>query len=190
MAQWLRLRTPNAWSLGSIPGQGTRFPRVKTKVSTCHNWRKSYISLRRLKIPSAVTKTWHSQRNKYIYILKASSLKTLVLFGEKYLFYIWIWISFCLSITVSSWGLCILIYVCDNMYHTYILRMIFKHLLRDQELRTSHWCFSLNSKAEPQARLICEWFTQEWTGKENLHIYVLSSWLLQGVNDCWIFGML
>ena len=24
MAQWLRLRTPNAGGLGSIPGQGTR----------------------------------------------------------------------------------------------------------------------------------------------------------------------
>ena len=178
-------KTPNAWSLGSIPGQGTRFPRVETKVSTCHNWRKSYISLRRLKIPRLGT-----AKGINIYILKASSLKTLVLFGEKYLFYVWIWISLCLSITVSSWGLCILTYVRDNMYHTYILCMIFKHLLRDQELRTSHWCFSLNSKAEPQARLICEWFTQEWTGKENLYIYVLWSWLLQGVNDCWIFEML
>ena len=81
-------------------------------------------------------------------------------------------------------------YVCDNTYHTYILYMIFKHLLRDQEPRTSHWCFSLNSKAEPQVRLICEWFTQEWKRKENLYIYVLWSWLLQGVNDCWIFGIL
>ena len=84
--------------------------------------------------------------------------------------------------------MCVYLCMCDNMYHTYILCMIFKHLLRHQELRTSHWCFSLNSKAEPQVRLVGEWFTQAWTGKENL--YVLPSWLLQGVNDCWIFGML
>ena len=47
MAQWLRLPTPNAGGLGSIPGQGTR----------------SYIL--QLKIRHATTETWCMQINTY-----------------------------------------------------------------------------------------------------------------------------
>ena len=47
MVQWLRLSTPGARGLGSIPSQGTR----------------SYML--QLKILYASMKTWHSQINKY-----------------------------------------------------------------------------------------------------------------------------
>ena len=43
VVQWVRFRAPNAGGLGSIPGQGTRF------------------CIPQLKIPSATTKTHHSQ---------------------------------------------------------------------------------------------------------------------------------
>ena len=46
--QWLKLHAPNAGGPGSIPGQETR----------------SDMLQRRLKIPCAITKTWHSQMNK------------------------------------------------------------------------------------------------------------------------------
>ena len=52
MAQWLRLRTPNAGGPGSIPGQGTRshMPQLRVRML-------------QLKIPRAATKTQHSQIN-------------------------------------------------------------------------------------------------------------------------------
>ena len=58
VVQWLRLPTPNAGGLGSIPGQGTRshVPQLKTLHAT--------------------TKTQHSQINKSIYILKSGELKS------------------------------------------------------------------------------------------------------------------
>ena len=37
VAQQLRLRAPNAGSLGSIPGQGTRFCVLQQKVPPCRN---------------------------------------------------------------------------------------------------------------------------------------------------------
>ena len=43
MVKWVRLWTPNAGGLGSIPGQGTTF------------------RMQQLKIPNAKTKTQHSQ---------------------------------------------------------------------------------------------------------------------------------
>ena len=48
--QWLRLRTPNAGGLGSIPSQGT--------TSHMLQWRQ--------KIPHATTKTWYREVNKYL----------------------------------------------------------------------------------------------------------------------------
>ena len=48
MVQWLRLHTPNAGGLSSIPGQRPR----------------SHIP--QLEILHATTKTWHSQINKYL----------------------------------------------------------------------------------------------------------------------------
>ena len=67
MAQWLRLRVPNAGDPGLIPGQGTRFymPQLKimhvetkNKDPACHN------EDQRSKIPGATTKTQNSQTNK------------------------------------------------------------------------------------------------------------------------------
>ena len=58
VVQWLRLPTPNAGGLGSIPAQGTRshMPRLKTLHAT--------------------TKSQHSQINKSICILKSGELKS------------------------------------------------------------------------------------------------------------------
>ena len=53
MDQWLRLLTPNAGGLGSIPSQGTRSHMLQLKVHTSQ-----------LKIPHATAKTWQSQINK------------------------------------------------------------------------------------------------------------------------------
>ena len=52
--QWLRLSTPNALGLCSIPGQGTR----------------SHTTQQRLKIPQAATKTQHSPISKYTINIK------------------------------------------------------------------------------------------------------------------------
>ena len=51
--QWLRLCTPNAGGLGSIPGQGTRSHMLQRRIRALQ-----------LKIPRAATKTWCSQRSK------------------------------------------------------------------------------------------------------------------------------
>ena len=52
VVHWLRLCTPNAGDLGSIPGQGTRSHMPQLKI------------LRPVtKIPCAAAKTQHSQRN-------------------------------------------------------------------------------------------------------------------------------
>ena len=53
VVQWLRLHTPNAGSLGSIPGQGTRFhmPQLRARMP-------------QLRSPGAPTKTWCNQINK------------------------------------------------------------------------------------------------------------------------------
>ena len=55
VVQWLSLCTPNAGGQGSIPGQGTRFHMLQLK--------KACVLQQRLKIPHAVTKTWHNQIN-------------------------------------------------------------------------------------------------------------------------------
>ena len=56
VVQWLRLPTPNAGGLGSIPGQGTRLhmPQLKIPHTT-------------MKIPSAETKIQCSQINKFFF---------------------------------------------------------------------------------------------------------------------------
>ena len=61
--QWLRLHTPNAGGLGSIPGRGTRYHMAQLRVH-----------MLQLKIPHAPTKNiqhaatgvWYSQTNKTI----------------------------------------------------------------------------------------------------------------------------
>ena len=55
MGHWLTLCAPNARVLGSIPGQGTRSHMQQLRVL-----------MPQLKTPHAVTKTWHSQINKYL----------------------------------------------------------------------------------------------------------------------------
>ena len=57
MVWCLRLRTPNAGGLGSIPGQGTtsHMPQLRVRMP-------------QLKIPRATTKTWSSQINKHIFL--------------------------------------------------------------------------------------------------------------------------
>ena len=52
MAQWLRLRTPNAGAPGLIPGSGTRFHMLQLSVH-----------MPQLKILYASTKTLHTQTN-------------------------------------------------------------------------------------------------------------------------------
>ena len=54
MVQWLRLGTPNAGGLGSIPGQGTRSHMPQLRVHKPQP-----------KVLHATTKTWHSQINEY-----------------------------------------------------------------------------------------------------------------------------
>ena len=53
VVQWLRLQTPNAGGLGSIPSQGTRACMLQLR-----------IRMLQLKIPCATTKTWLSQINE------------------------------------------------------------------------------------------------------------------------------
>ena len=48
VVQWLRLHTPNARDLGSIPGQGTRSHMLQLSVRMLH-----------LKIMCAATKSWY-----------------------------------------------------------------------------------------------------------------------------------
>ena len=55
VVQWLRLCTPNAGGLGSIPGQGTRSHMAQLKTLHAHQ---------RLKIMFVTTNAWHSQINK------------------------------------------------------------------------------------------------------------------------------
>ena len=57
VVQWLKLCTPNAGGLHSIPSQRTRSHRLQ--------WKRSFTPQWRSKIPCAVTKTWCSQINKY-----------------------------------------------------------------------------------------------------------------------------
>lgn len=66
---------------------------------------------------------------------------------------------------------CVYMYVMD----VYVF-VIFNHLLRgDQELTSSHWCFSWSShEAEPQLRLVCEWIIQEWTWKKRESIQIFA----------------
>ena len=55
VVQWLRLHSPNAGGLSSIPGQGTRSHTLQLRV-----W------VPQLKIPCAASKAWCSRINKYI----------------------------------------------------------------------------------------------------------------------------
>ena len=55
--QWLRLHTPSAGGLGSIPGLGTRSCMLQLRV-LMHN--------KDQKIPYATSKTWYSQMSKEI----------------------------------------------------------------------------------------------------------------------------
>ena len=57
---WLRLHTPNAGGLGSIPGQGTRSHMSQLRVRMPH----LKIPNATKKIPHATSKTWCSQVNK------------------------------------------------------------------------------------------------------------------------------
>ena len=57
VVQLLRLLTPNARDLGSIPSQGTRSHMVQPRVH-----------MPQLKILSATTKTWHSQINNFSFL--------------------------------------------------------------------------------------------------------------------------
>ena len=57
MVQWLRLHTPDARSLGSIPGQGARFHMLQIL--------RVHMPQLKTKDAHAATKTWHSQINKY-----------------------------------------------------------------------------------------------------------------------------
>ena len=50
VVEWLGLPAPKARGLGSVPGQGTR------------------SHMLHVKIPSAIAKTWYSQRNKYSFL--------------------------------------------------------------------------------------------------------------------------
>ena len=56
VVQWLRLWTPNAVGLGSIPGQGTR---------SHMPYLRGHMPQRRQKIWYATTKTWHSQTDTW-----------------------------------------------------------------------------------------------------------------------------
>ena len=56
VAQWLRLRAPNAGGASSILAQRTRFHMPQLRV---------HMPQRRSKNQSAATKPWHSQMNKY-----------------------------------------------------------------------------------------------------------------------------
>ena len=74
VVQWVRLRTPKAGGLGSIPGQGTR--------SRMHAATRSPHAATKKKIPQATTKTWRSL-NKYLkkkqtsfYVCQTSHLVT------------------------------------------------------------------------------------------------------------------
>ena len=69
MDQQLRLCAPNAGSLGSIPGQGTRFPMPQLKISD----------------PQAATKTQHSQINKY-FLKKRILLKVIIIWTQLFNF--------------------------------------------------------------------------------------------------------
>ena len=61
MVQWLRLHTPNARGLGSIPSQATRSHMPQLRVCM--------LQLR-LKILHATTKTRYSQLSKYLFFKK------------------------------------------------------------------------------------------------------------------------
>ena len=63
VVQWLRLSTPNARGLGSIPGQGTR-SRVLQLKNPHATAKRSYMLHRRWKMLCATNKTWCYQRNK------------------------------------------------------------------------------------------------------------------------------
>ena len=72
VVQWLRLSTPNARGLGSIPGQGTRshVPQLKNPHATA---KRSYMLHRRWKMLYATSKTWCNQRNKCFHKRSSSS---------------------------------------------------------------------------------------------------------------------
>ena len=59
VVRWLRLHTPNAGSLGSIPGQGTRSHMPQLRVCMLQQ-----------RILHAAMKTQHSQKNKLIFKTK------------------------------------------------------------------------------------------------------------------------
>ena len=69
MVQWLRLRVQNAGGLGSIAHQGTR------------------SHMPQLKIPHAVTKAWHSQINKYIFLKNPPALPLTWVISEEHVLY-------------------------------------------------------------------------------------------------------
>ena len=78
VVQWVRLCTPNAGELGSIPGRGTR-SRVHAANKSLHATTKKFPHAT-TKIPSATTKTRCSQNkqtNKYInkYFLNNNNIK-------------------------------------------------------------------------------------------------------------------
>ena len=61
VVQWLTFLTPNAGSLGSIPGQGTRSHMLQLRVLMLQL--KFHMRQQKLKISRVPTKTWCSQIN-------------------------------------------------------------------------------------------------------------------------------
>ena len=61
VVQWLTFLTPNAGSLGSIPGQGTRSHVLQLRALMLQL--KSHTRQQKLKISRVPTKTWCSQIN-------------------------------------------------------------------------------------------------------------------------------
>ena len=59
--QWLRLCTPRAWGLVSIPGQGARSHTPQLSIHMCCNLRKVLQAQQRSEIPHATKETRHSQ---------------------------------------------------------------------------------------------------------------------------------
>ena len=101
MVQWLGLCTPKAGTLGSIPCQGSRFymPHLKspTAITIDPEHRK------RLKIPCATAKSWHSQiNNKYFKKLS----KCLSNFNAQ---------ALSISLMLSSLSLCSVIQSCPTL---------------------------------------------------------------------------
>ena len=91
VVQWLRLHTPKAGDLGSMPGQGTKIPRDANESS--HVATKELIG--RLMILRPATKTCPSQINKTTLHRSHCFIRAWPFISGGFQFFQWLWILAC-----------------------------------------------------------------------------------------------